>query len=219
VGYLDSAQSDGTILIGNHLTPLTVEGIQPTPILIRGVERRCAIATDCNPEAGRPYGLYGNNFSRAKPEAIQQAIQLIQPPTITNIIAMEAPPGGYGIYTKAEIAYIFATAFTGFSAARLESQLELDQYSGTVIHTGFWGCGAYGGNRVLMALLQLLAARISQVSRLVFHTGNTSGKQILIQSQQILDELLGSASLAIEIDHLIDRLYELDFQWGIGDGN
>jgi hypothetical protein len=30
---------------------------------------------------------------------------------------------------------------------------------GQIFHTGFWDCGAYGGNRVLMALLQLLANR------------------------------------------------------------
>ena len=30
------------------------------------------------------------------------------------------------------------------------------------VRTGFWGCGAFGGNRTLMTLLQLLADRASQ---------------------------------------------------------
>jgi hypothetical protein len=61
-----------------------------------------------------------------------------------------------------------------------------------IIHTGNWGtglrhspvplslslvnthslcrAGAYGGNKVLMALLQVLAARLAGVDKLVYHT-------------------------------------------------
>jgi hypothetical protein len=47
------------------------------------------------------------------------------------------------------IEFVLATAFTGFSAARLESA-RLNPSPVVAIHTGFWGCGAFGGNRVLM---------------------------------------------------------------------
>ena len=55
------------------------------------------------------------------------------------------------------------TAFSGFTAARVESNRIQPGYWQTVIHTGFWGCGAFGGNRVLMTMLQSLAADLAGV--------------------------------------------------------
>ncbi len=46
-----------------------------------------------------------------------------------------------------------------------------------MIHTGFWGCGAFGGNRVLMTTLQILAAEMAGLERVVFHTGDASGSR------------------------------------------
>jgi hypothetical protein len=206
-------------LLDSNIKPLTVEGQQPTPILIRGVERRCAISTDRNPEQGRPFGLYGNNFGRAKSEAIEQATKPLNPPTITNIIAIEAPAYGEDSYRIAEIEYILKTAFTGFSAARIESRLQLPQAPNLMIHTGFWGCGAYGGNRVLMALLQLLSARLSQVNCLVFHTSDAMGSQSLANAQQILDRDLVPDDSPVKVSDLVQKIYEMEFQWGISDGN
>src|SRR6185369_8740855 len=51
-----------------RLAPLTRDDDGPTPVLIRGVERRCAIDTEPDLLAGRIQGLYGNNFSRARPD-------------------------------------------------------------------------------------------------------------------------------------------------------
>lgn len=206
-------------LLDKGINPLTVENHSPTPILIRGVERRCSIATDPNPEQGRPYGLYGNDFALATPETIQQATQPLNPPTITNIIAMEAPSCGFGSYKLEEIKYILTTALTGFSAARIESELELPQQAKVIVHTGFWGCGAYGGNRILMALLQLLAAHLSQVNGLVFHTGNSAGTQALAAALKILKQLLRSNNLEIRTSALIKEIHEMAFQWGVSDGN
>jgi hypothetical protein len=206
-------------LLDQNIKPFTVESNQPTPILIRGAERKCIIATDPNPEQDRPHGLYGNNFARAKPEAIQQATQPLNPPSITNIIAMEAPPGGYGSYTITEIEYILVTAFTGFLAAGIESKLALGQEARVSIHTGFWGCGAYGGNRILMALLQLLAARLSKINCLVFHTGNPAGSQSLATAQQIIDQFLDSNDSPVKVSALIEKIYQMEFLWGISDGN
>lgn len=42
--------------------------------------------------------IYGNAFARAPEESVKGAVTIIDPPTITNIIAMEAPKGGYGQY-------------------------------------------------------------------------------------------------------------------------
>jgi Poly (ADP-ribose) glycohydrolase (PARG) len=206
-------------LLDSKIKPLTVESQQPTPILIRGVERRCAISTDRNSEQGRPFGLYGNNFGRATSDAIAQATKPLNPQTITNIIAMEAPSYGEGSYSMTKIEYVLKTVFTGFSAARIESQLELNEAPNLIIHTGFWGCGAYGGNRVLMALLQLLSARLSQVNCLVFHTSDAIGSQDLATAQQILDRDLVTDDSPVKVSDLVEKIHAMEFQWGFSDGN
>jgi hypothetical protein len=47
---------------------------------------------------GRPYGLYGGAFAAASEAAIRNASVVLKPPTISNILALEAPPGGHGAY-------------------------------------------------------------------------------------------------------------------------
>lgn len=186
-------------LLAQKVTPFTVEGSKPTPVLIRGVERRAVLDTR---------SLYGNQFARSTPEAILAALTLLTPPTRSNILAIEAPSSGYGPYTLRELEFILTTAYTGFSAARHETGSE------TVIHTGFWGCGAYGGNRIVMTLLQLLAARLAGVGTLVFHTGDAAGLASVEAAQTLLARL-ESPSLA----ELLAALRLEDLRWGVGDGN
>ncbi len=84
------------LVVDGEVRPETVEAGRPTPILVRGVERRCAVDTTPDPARGRPYGLYGNCFAAAKAASVEQATRPITPPTISNILAMEAPAYGTG---------------------------------------------------------------------------------------------------------------------------
>ncbi len=204
-------------LLHSNIKPLTVESGEPTPVLIMGAERRCRVATDRNTPEGRPLGLYGNNFAHAGVEAIERATTPIVPPTITNLIAMEAPSYGTGRYTPAQIDYIIRTAFTGFSAARSESSRRRTVQPVVVVHTGFWGCGAYGGNRVLMALLQLLAARLSGVDRLIFHQGGS--QQSFGTALGILEHDLLPSDTPLQVPRLLAKIQAMEFQWGVSDGN
>src|SRR4029079_18901111 len=81
-------------------------------------------------------------------------------------LAMEAPKHGRDRYTLATLRNVIETAVTGFVAARLETP-----GGEPTIHTGYWGCGVYGGNRTLMTQLQVVAARIAGIPRVVFHAG------------------------------------------------
>lgn len=194
------------------LRPVTREDNAATPVLIRGVERRCVVATDPDLDADRPAGLYGNAFARARVTAVQRATRALSPPTVTNVLAMEAPPGGVGRYTAAQIEDILATAYTGFSAARDESDAGCE----VVVHTGHWGTGAYGGDRVLMALLQLLAARAAGLHRVVFHTFDAAGSAPVREALRRLDELAARRrTLADAIAHIEAE----GFRWGEPDGN
>ncbi len=200
-------------LLAQGMTALTVEDKLPTPVIIRGVERRCSIATNPDSEADRPLGLYGNNFARASREAIEQATKKIDPPSITNIIAIEAPPGETGIYTVAQITYILTTVVTGFAGAKFDSGSK----SKVTIHTGFWGCGAYGGNRVLMALLQLIAANLAKIDRLVFYTGEDNSGRDLIKAKELLEQIF-SSNENVSIPDLIITIQTMEFSWGISNG-
>jgi hypothetical protein len=212
------------LLASPSLPPLTVESGQPTPILIRGVERRCVVATNPNEAEGRPHGLYGTIFSRAKAEVVERATRPIVPPTITNLIAMEAPSYGSGAYTATQIDYILRTAYTGFRAARIESSqpietIQTEVSPDVVIHTGFWGCGAYGGNRILMALVQILAARLAEIDRLVFHTFDQAGSNALAAAEGMLERVWPTGNDPRDARGLIAGVQALGFQWGMSDGN
>ncbi len=193
-------------------TALTVEQGRPTPVLVAGVERRCHVATDPNPAEGRPRGLYGNEFGRAPAEVVRRATKGIEPPTTTNIIAMAAPSGGQGRYSGEQITHVLTTAWTGFRSAVHESG------SGPVaIHTGFWGGGAFGGNRVLMAMLQAIAAGAAGVDRLVFHAPGDPGAAALDSALRTIRKDLGGPPISSA--DLVRRAAAMGFEWGESDGN
>jgi hypothetical protein len=204
-------------MLARAIKPLTVENDEPTPILIRGVERRCAVATDVNSAQGRPAGLYGSRFMEAPAAAIERATRRIDPPTLSNVIAIEAPCGR-GPYSRSDVVFILRTALAGFRAAVIESGTD-GQEPEVEIHTGFWGCGAYGGHRVLMALLQLIAAHAAGVDRLVFHTVTADGLAPLEEARQRFENDILPLGPTLSADTLVLAILEMGFVWGESDGN
>lgn len=197
---------------------LTKEDGKPTPILVTGAERRCSVAQDVNPGEGRPDGLYGNEFEMAEPHVVARATRAIDPPTVSNIIAIAAPSGGQGWYQREDLAHILDTAYAGFRAAVLESARVRSTNDGpVVIHTGFWGCGAFGGNREVMTFLQIMAAKMAGVDRLVLHMvdprGFMTGQNITSLFADLAEEQKG------DVTKLLARLYHLKLRWGVSDGN
>jgi len=131
---------------------------------------------------------------------------------------MAAPRGGWGRYSAAEIDEALTTAFTGFQAAVLESHRERGDATPVAVHTGYWGCGAFGGNRVLMALLQVVAAGLAGLDELVFHVGGHGGRAPLAQALRLIDGSLGIGK-AVGSRELVDRIEAIGFRWGVSDGN
>jgi hypothetical protein len=212
LGALVEALRDG----GHPAVTETADG--PTPVLVTGVERRCHVATDKNAEAGRPRGLYGNEFALAPADAVRAATRRIEPPTITNFIAMAAPAYGFGPYTRETIEHVLQTAYTGFAAAVAESARVAGPDTPVVIHTGFWGCGAFGGDRVLMTVLQLVAAGMTDVDRLVFHTAKKRGGPPFAEAVAIVRDELGAAG-EVDSARLLDHILAMGFEWGMSDGH
>ncbi len=185
--------------------PLTVERGLPTPVLVTGVERRGRIDTT---------GLYGNAFARAFVNTVRQATTRLDRPTVTNVIAIAAPTGD-GRYTNDQIEYILKAAASGFRAAVIQSSTQLGSTPPVVVHSGFWGCGAFGGNRVLMLMLQIAAAGAAGLNQLVLHTGE-GGEEAFNEACRALAKVgTGSCSPS----DLIARVTGLGFQWGVTDGN
>jgi len=190
---------------------------EPTPVLIRNVERCCMLDTRPNVREGRPYGLYGTEFARARPDEVSSAVRPIRPPTINNILAIEAPAHGSGTYSAEEIRFILKTAYSGFSVARHES-MAIDNAHSVAVHTGFWGCGAYGGNKVMMALLQIIAGNMAGLDRVLFHTFDASGTELFQQATSYLRSIAPQGS-SMSMDELISRVVNLGLVWGESDGN
>jgi hypothetical protein len=200
-----------------RLRPVTVDDGVDTPVLVRGVERRCSVATDPDPTEGRPLGLYGNRFARAKEDAVRRAVTVLSPPSVTNILAMSAPPGGYGRYSREDLVRILTTATAGFRAARLEAA-EVSTTALTVVHTGHWGTGAFGGNKVVMTLLQAVAARIAGIERLVYHTFDQVGTEAWEEAKRLEGDLFASSS-APSVTEAVEAIHARGFLWGESDGN
>ncbi len=199
-------------LLAEGQPALTEEGGLPTPVLVAGVERRCEIVTA--PSPSRPGGLYGNRFASASLDEVRDAIRLISPPTLSNLIAIAAPGGGTGVYSREDIEQVLVTAYTGFAAAALESRA---MWPGTPveIRTGFWGCGAFGGNRHVMTLLQLLAARLAGIERLTFYAFDDAGLAAYRKAAADLDEVVQPGGSLADV---ISRIEARDYPWGFSDG-
>lgn len=188
---------------------------QPTPVTVAGVERRCSLDTAPDADAGRLYGLYGNRFARAKVNDVLAATTRLDPPPRSNILAIAALGGGSGRYSRNELVHTLSTATAGFSAARIEAQ-RLHPGARVRLHTGFWGCGAFGGNRIVMACLQRIAARIAGLDALWFYTFDEDGSRAYAESTRLL-----SGPLAGEprVSELLNQIETLGYVWGQSDGN
>jgi hypothetical protein len=204
-------------LLSSGHTARTRENGRSTPFLIANVPRHCALDTFPDPDLGRPHGLYGNQFQQADWPAVQSALTILRPATITNLICIAAPIG-VGNYTERQIRDALETAFTGMRAAVLESS-RISPGSDVVIHTGFWGCGAFGGNRSLMVLLQLLAARLAGIDKLVFYTGTQSEVIPFENGRSILRRILDKAGAEPSLADVLAAIHDQHFAWGTSDGN
>ncbi len=204
-------------LLAEGQPALTEAAGEPTPVLVLGVERRCAVATQPDRDAGRPDGLYGNRFAAASADVVRRAIHVLAPPGRTNLIAIAAPGGGHGRYEQAELRQILLTAYTGFAAALSESH-RVWPSTPVEIRTGFWGCGAFGGNRHVMTVLQLLAAQLAGIDRVRFYAFDDAGQADARAGARALETVLAAGSRGEPIDETLRRIAALRYAWGTSNG-
>jgi hypothetical protein len=178
----------------------TADAGRATPVLVAGVERRCEVR-----------GLYGHRFGKADAVTLKRAVYPLVPAPRHNILAIAALSHGDGTYTAAQIRETLTIAYTGFRAAVLESDaLGVP----TELHTGFWGCGAFGGNREVMVLLQWLAASAAGVTQLVMHVMDDAGLALGARVR----ERVAAMPAEVSLDELVAWVAGLGLRWGVGNG-
>lgn len=190
------------LIAGDMSTSVEDDEGRPTPFTIQGVPRRVEIDTTT--------GVYGNAFSHSGVDAIREAVKQVKPIVRTNILAITAPPSGDGVYKQEEIEAALLAAYTGFSAARAHVPS-----ARTTIHTGFWGCGAFGGNRTLMTIVQAVAAETAGVD-IIFHAFDKSGVTVARDAYAQFEEVRSTISTPRDA---ITALHALRYTWGESDGN
>ena len=212
----DEVQATEHPALGSVREALLAEGLPartlgpegPTPVLVRGVERR--IEVDTAPSLQNPGGLYGNRFTMAPRAKVVAATTALRPPTVSNLVAIAAPAAGQGAYSAAQLRAILVTAYTGFSAAVADSPGSVE------VRTGFWGCVAFGGNRTVMTALQLLAARLAGVARLRFYAFDATGARDAEAGLAEFNRLLRPGT---EPAAFLAALEARGHRWGLSDGN
>lgn len=183
---------------------------RPTPVLLRGALRCIAIDTRPNPAVGRPNGLYGNGLGRASAATLQQATQCLPLPTVSNLLAIEAPKGGHGRYRREQIIDALQSACCGFALLRTESLTVNPKPATIALHGGNWGCGAFGGNLVLMYTVQMLAACWAGINLLRLYDTHPLAWE---QAQQHYARLRW---LRPDFQGTVSYLFSQGFSWGAG---
>ncbi|EAR93857.4 poly (ADP-ribose) glycohydrolase (macronuclear) [Tetrahymena thermophila SB210] len=204
-----------------NLKPRTQEKDEPTPVLIVNVPRIGTI--DINPDQKYRQGLYGNNFRQLKEQDLPQKLTIFEKENLvyTNIIAMSAIGYGNGQYTKDQIIFTLYTAYKAFRQALEITNLYYPNQK-CVIHTGNWGCGAFGNNYQLIAILQILAANLAGVDKMYYHTFSQHGTDQFNIGQAIYYQIiqnLASNKGEVKISKIIEEIQKKKFVWGQSDGN
>ena len=129
-----------------------------------------------------------------------------------------------------QVRFVLHSAYAAFAAIKT---VEADATVATVanssgtaatveLHLGYWGCGAYGGNKVLMTAVQLLAARLAGVEHVVFHgvpeVSDARNAVALLEEMDAVQDSGGSGPRS-SVPAAVDWLVAKRFKWGFSDGN
>ena len=192
------------------LVALTEQKGLPTPYIVEHVPYWIQIQTNPVLPDGRRANLYGRRLRLSTPEERAQGFSVLQSEKKNNIIAMAAPCGGHGLYTVKQLEYLLKCAFSAFAGATRVTAASKHEFC--TIHTGKWGCGAFGNNEELIHLVQLIAASSVGVTNIVFHAVNHAA---LVKAFEKFREWKDAWSISQLTEYLVSQKY----QWSDEDGN
>ncbi len=117
----------------------TEEGGEPTPFVVERVPYWLSVNTNPVLPNGKVENLYSWNFSKASKKVIDIGVKVVKEEKRNNIVAMAAPSGGNGEYTKKQLEKMLKTVVAAFGGA-VRQTAESGRLN-CVIHTGNWGAG------------------------------------------------------------------------------
>jgi hypothetical protein len=86
------------------------------------------------------------------------------------------------------------------------------------IHTGNWGCGAFGGNVSLMALLQIAAACLAGAERIIYHSYDEKHAVLYRKGVRKLKEIWPKKGESLSTFAMLSAVAEEGYEWGVGNG-
>lgn len=198
----------------DYMASRTFEVGIPTPYLIEQVPHWINVQTDVVLENGEHKSLYGHNMAEASVEVFNKGVCVCKKANDDNIIAISAPQNGHGVYTSKQINQIVETLVSSFSAAVYRNQDSEGRERTTTIHSGEWGCGVFGGNKILLFASQMICASIAGVDSLILHTKD----EISVVKAQELYNFICSKHIQSAAD-AVTTLFTQHFEWGIVENN
>ena len=84
----------------------------------------------------------------------------------------------------------------------------------TVIHSGRWGAGAFGGNEELLLAVQIIAARLVGVDHLVLHAVN---EECLENASKLVAQI--EETEIQKAINIVQHIHSKKYMWGLSDGN
>lgn len=191
------------------------QGGEPWPILALGAPRLLELDLGPRPGSGgnMERSIYGNAFRLAGQAELESRAKAQAPAMGTNLVAIEAPAFGRGKYSLGEIEYAARAAWSGFKAA---ADWTAQAWPGRSLELrlGFWGCGAYGGNKALLGALLLAAADWAGAGKAVFYAGS-GGACDFAEAFGLYRRLREAGYGARE---MAERLAQSGFEWGTPNG-
>lgn len=192
----------------NHIggfAPYTLFNGNPTPYLFKNVPYW--IKVDAKPllRNGTRGNIYGCNLDTASEQEIEAGIRTVDGEFRVNVLAIAAPGYGSGRYNKDDISLVLRTLLCAFSAVEAQSTGRV------VIHSGNWGCGAFGGNPEFMYLAQMYAASVCGIDELVLHDFKPEVEDSIQELNRMED--------GMKLSDVVESLYSKGYEWKQSDGN
>jgi hypothetical protein len=134
------------------------------PCLISNAKRACAINGLSE--------IYGWKFSDSPLDALKKHVVPFDTNSMTktNILVMAALQisGNQTCkqYSVMDIVTLFKTSYSAFRLVVLAKK----KFKKIIVNTGNWGCGSFGNNYRLIAIIQILAACLAGLNELNYYT-------------------------------------------------
>jgi len=182
----------------------------PTPVIVQNVPHLGTLDL-------KNGSLYGNKFRIASSDVVNDAFTVessLKSAPKANIIAISSLRCKSGEYKESQIRYLLESCIAAFGGARAT----LNNSKKLAIHTGFLGCGAFGGHKVLMCLIQIVAATICNVDYLCINVVDKNGMSFATEAYKLYNNDFKSKE-TWNFSEIVKQLVSYGFKWGQSDGN